>query len=167
MLSSKLYSNSWTPGLFLLPRRNSCQAENKFSREIISSKTLWKILHLTPPPDASKFNVPLVHKVCEFYKKIYSVSPRIPKRDRFGIYLKIENICLEIIDLIITASLEIKINKLLILNSARIKIEVLKRLIRIAYELGIVENRKYIDFESDLQEISKMTNGWIRYLKGF
>ena len=125
-MSSKLYSNSWTPGLFLLPRRNSCQAENKFSREIISSKTLWKILHLTPPPDASKFNVPLVHKVCEFYKKIYSVSPRIPKRDRFGIYLKIENICLEIIDLIITASLEIKINKLLILNSARIKIEVLK-----------------------------------------
>lgn len=109
----------------------------------------------------------MVHKVCEFYKKIYSVSPRIPKRDRFGIYLKIENICLEIIDLIITASLEIKINKLLILNSARIKIEVLKRLIRIAYELGIVENRKYIDFESDLQEISKMTNGWIRYLKGF
>ncbi len=109
----------------------------------------------------------MVHKVCEFYKKIYSVSPRIPKRDRFGIYLKIENVCLEVIDLIITASLEIKINKLSILNSARIKIEVLKRLIRIAYELNIIEKKKYIDFELDLQEISKMLNGWIKYLKGF
>jgi len=106
-----------------------------------------------------------VHKICEFYKKIYSISSKIPKRDRFGIYLKIENICLEIIDLVITASLEIKSNKLPILNSSRIKIEVLKRLIRIVYELNIVENKKYINLELDLQEISKMTNGWIKYLK--
>ena len=106
-----------------------------------------------------------MHKICEFYKKIYSISSKIPKRDRFGIYLKIENICLEIIDLVITASLEIKSNKLPILNSSRIKIEVLKRLIRIVYELNIVENKKYINLELDLQEISKMTNGWIKYLK--
>lgn len=109
--------------------------------------------------------MPLVHKVFEFYKKIYLISPKISKRDRFGIYLKIENICLELIDLTITASLEIKNNKLLILNSARIKIEVLKRLTRIAYELKIIENKKYLNLESDLQEISKMTNGWIKYLK--
>lgn len=109
----------------------------------------------------------LVHKVCEFYKKIYLTSPKIPKRDRFGIYLKIENICLEMIDLLIMASLEIKADKLPILNLARIKIEVLKRLIRITYELKIIENKKYINLESDLQEISKMTNGWIKYLKQF
>jgi len=107
----------------------------------------------------------LVHKICEFYKKIYLTSPKIPKKDRFGIYLKIENICLEIINLVITASLENKSNKLPILNSARIKIEVLKRLIRIVYELKIIEGKIYISLESDLQEISKMTNGWIKYLK--
>jgi len=106
----------------------------------------------------------LAHKVCEFYKKIYLISPKIPKKDRFGIYLKIENICLEIINLVITASLETKNNKLPILNSARIKIEVLKRLIRIAYELNII-GKKYIILESDLQEISKMANGWIKYLR--
>ncbi|OGZ36603.1 MAG: hypothetical protein A3I88_01230 [Candidatus Portnoybacteria bacterium RIFCSPLOWO2_12_FULL_39_9] len=106
----------------------------------------------------------MAHKVCEFYKKIYLISPKIPKKDRFGIYLKIENICLEIINLVITASLETKNNKLPILNSARIKIEVLKRLIRIAYELNII-GKKYIILESDLQEISKMANGWIKYLR--
>jgi hypothetical protein len=37
--------------------------------------------------------------------------------------------------------------------------------VRMAYELEIIENRKYIDFQSDLQEISKMINGWIKYLK--
>lgn len=121
---------------------------------------------IKPPPNGfEKFNAPLVHKICEFYKKIYLLSPKIPKRDRFGIWVKIENLCLEIIILIITASLEAMINKLLILNAARIKIEVLKRLIRIVYELKIIESKRYIDLELDLQEISKMANGWIRYLK--
>jgi len=125
------------------------------------------------PPDRSrpefieKFNVPLVHKICEFYKKIYLLSPKLPKKDRFGIYLKIENICLEIMDFTITSSFEAKNNKFVILNSARIKIEVLKRLFRVAYELNIIENKKYINIELDLQEISKMTNGWIKYLRQF
>ena len=44
------------------------------------------------------------------------------------------------------------------------KIELLKRLIRIAGELNIIQNNKYLELESDLQEISKMTNGWIKYL---
>jgi len=106
-----------------------------------------------------------VHKICELYKKIYLLSAKIPKKDRFGIYAKIENICLEIINLVIIASLENKINKLSPLNSARIKIEILKRLFRITNELNILETRRYIDIELDLQKISKMTNGWIKYLK--
>ena len=107
----------------------------------------------------------MIHKICEFYKQIYLISPQITKKDRYGIYLKIENLCLEVINLLITASLEIRNNKLPILNSARINIEVLKRLIRITYELNVIGNKKYIKLEADLQEISKMTNGWIKYLK--
>jgi len=98
------------------------------------------------------------------YKKIYLLSPKIPKKDKFGIWLKIESICLEVIDSITAASLEFKTNKLLILNSARIKIELLKRLIRICEELNIIENKNYINLELDLCEISKMANGWIKYL---
>lgn len=33
------------------------------------------------------------------------------------------------------------------------------------YELSLIKNEKYLELESDLQEISKMTNGWIKYLK--
>ncbi len=86
------------------------------------------------------------------------------KKDKLGIYLKIENICLETVQLIIIASLESKTTKLPTLNTARVKIELLKRLIRISSELGIIPNSKYLETESDLQEISKMTNGWIKYL---
>lgn len=118
-----------------------------------------------PPRISSNFDVPLVHKICEFYKKIYLLSSKLPKRDRFGIYAKIEDACLDIMDLAITASLETKINKLPFLNSARIKIETLKRFFRVAYELNIINQKLYIDMELDLQELSKMTNGWIKYLR--
>jgi len=64
------------------------------------------------------------------------MASKIPKRDRFGIYLKIENLLSEIMELTITAALQSKSAKLPTLNSARIKIEVMKRFIRLVGELG-------------------------------
>ena len=66
----------------------------------------------------------------------------------------------------IAATIEAKADKLPLLKRARIKIEIIKRLFRVAGELKIIENKKYINIELDLQEISKMTNGWIKYLNG-
>lgn len=93
------------------------------------------------------------------------LSYKISKRDRLGIFAKVEKIILEITELSITASLESKTNKFAHLNSARIKIETLKRFFRIAHELKIINQKTYIDLELDLQELSKMTNGWIKYLR--
>lgn len=165
--------NSKTSVFLIFPWLNSRQAENKFSKEIISSKIFnfsLSILNLClltlPPPQAFRnFDAPLVHKVCELYKKVYLLSSKVPKQDRFGIYLKIENLGLEIACLVIEAAFEMRSNKLPILNSVRIKAEIMKRLVRIAYELKIIRDKQYLEFESDLIEISKMTNGWIRFLK--
>jgi hypothetical protein len=117
-----------------------------------------------PPPKGFKIEIPVVHKLCELYKNLYLLSSKISKRDKFGIWTKIENICLEIISLTIAAALEPSADKLPILNSVRIKIEILKRLIRICKDLNVLTDKNYISTESDLQEISKMTNGWIKYL---
>jgi hypothetical protein len=119
----------------------------------------------TPPRSFGHIDVPLIHKACEFYKKVYLLSFRIPKRDRLGILAKIEDALMEIIKLSITASLAVKTNKFLYLDPIRIKIEVLKNFFRIAYELDIIRQKTYIDMELDLQELSKMTSGWIKYLR--
>ena len=145
------------------PFLNSCQAKNKLSKLIINSKTLWRTLLIKPPPD--RVDVPLVHKLCEFYKSFYVLSGKIPKRDKFGIYSKIESIILEIINLAISATFEIKPNKISLLKLLRIKIGVTKKLVRIMNELSIIERKKYIELELGLQEISKMTNGWLKYLQ--
>jgi len=72
---------------------------------------------------------------------------------------------LDTITLILEASFETKNNKFSLLNSARIKIEILKRLVRMMLETNIILDRKYLELESQLQEISKMINGWIKYLR--
>lgn len=106
----------------------------------------------------------MIHKINELYQNLYVLSKRISKRDRFGIYLKIENLCLEILALVIGAAFEARTNKLPLLSTARIKTEILKRLIRNAFDLKIIQNKTYIKLESDLQEISKMINGWMGYI---
>jgi len=105
-----------------------------------------------------------LHKICEFYKKIYLFSQKVEKRNKFGIFAKIENNCLDAIILVIEARFEIKIYKIKPLKSARTKIEILKRLIRICWELKIIEDEKYIILESNLIEISKEINNWINSL---
>lgn len=105
----------------------------------------------------------IIHKIEEFYRKFYSLGKKISKRDRFGIYLKIEGVVLEIFELTISAALETKNNKLPLINSARVKVEVLKRIIRTTAELKIIESKDYIELESELQQISKMINGWRNY----
>lgn len=87
-----------------------------------------------------------------------------PKRDRFGLFSKIEQSCLEIISATLSASLGKKSEKLPFLHEARLKIELLKRFIRIAHELDIIKQKKYIGIESALQDISRDATNWINSL---
>lgn len=106
-----------------------------------------------------------MHNLSQFYQKLYLFGKKLPKRDRFGLHMKIEEVCAETFELAITASFEEKSEKTKTVKSFRIKLEVLKRMIRNSFELKIINEEKYIDFFENLEEISKMTNGWIKYLK--
>lgn len=90
---------------------------------------------------------------------------KISKRDKFGIYLRIENISIDLITISIDAALSQKDKKKPLLYELRVKIETLKQLIRAMNELKIIEDGPYIALEAQLQEISKMAAGWIKYLE--
>jgi hypothetical protein len=107
----------------------------------------------------------LVHKFGIFHQTLYILASKLPKRDRFGIHLRIEDVCLHCLELTIIATFEEKTEKLKTLKNLRIRIELLKRLIRHEYELKIINNRDYLRIETQLQELSKMANGWIKYLQ--
>ena len=56
-----------------------------------------------------------------------------------------------------------KYEKEKILLKANSKVELLKILFRISLNCTIVESKEYLEMENMLQEIGKMTQGWIKY----
>lgn len=82
-----------------------------------------------------------------------------------GIHKEIENKVINSFSLCVKAVYENKNSKLQTLEMLRVEIEVLKQLIRVESEIKIISDKTYIALEKDLQEISKMTNGWLKYIK--
>jgi hypothetical protein len=126
---------------------------------------LKKYFHGQDPPPNQNLNIPLFHKLDILYQTLYRIGTHLPKRDKLGIWTSIETQCLEIITLVITAAFTAPPEKQEMLAKARIHTEIIKRLIRSAHELRIIQEKTYISLQSSLQEISKMIYGWIRYLQ--
>jgi four helix bundle protein len=98
------------------------------------------------------------------YCEIYQLSKTLSKRDRFGIYIQIEQSCLSSLRLALQATLSARQNKKEKVESLRLETEVLKRLIRLTHDINTIPTKKYLSLQGQLQEISKMANGWIKYL---
>lgn len=116
-----------------------------------------------PPPDG--FNVPLVHRVYEFYKLFHGFIRLFPKTEKHSLGQKIESLILELLELILLAVSLPSREKTGVLQRASLKIDLLKILIRLAKDIKAIDDKKYIRLEEELQEIGKMTGGWIRSLK--
>src|SRR3989344_5558591 len=87
-----------------------------------------------PPPNVSELSI--VHKISELYKKLYRLGNKIPKRDKFGLHLKIENLCLDLLNLSIQAGLSNRQTKIIQLGNLRLIAENCKHLVRMANELN-------------------------------
>lgn len=68
------------------------------------------------------------------------------------------------LSLAIEAAFRAPNQKLPVLESLRVKTEVLKNLIRTEEEIGIIELKIYVRTSEKAVEISKMINGWITFI---
>jgi len=111
------------------------------------------------------FDIPIFKKSYDLYKIFYSYRKTINKQDRHTIWQKSENIILGIIEDILLASQQFKTQKLPTLENLSLKINFLKVFIRLSKDLKIIDNNKYIVLQEDIDEIGKMTGGWIKSIK--
>jgi hypothetical protein len=81
-----------------------------------------------------------------------------------GIHRHIEEHCLNLFDNIIQAALVSKVKKLPYLETIRLKLEKLKHLVRLEYEMKLIAEKSYIQTQTELVEMSKMTTGWLKYI---
>ena len=86
----------------------------------------------------------------------------IPKLEKFAIGQKTENILLSLLAAITVAYQSTdRIQKKNTLLKADILLEKLKIMTRLAKDTKAIKERKYIEYQTELQEAGKMLGGWI------
>ena len=70
------------------------------------------------------------------------------------------------LELLLEASHTTKDRKTTLINQASVKFDALKFFLRIARELKILDNKKYLIMQTQIQEIGRMLGGWQRSLQG-
>ena len=109
--------------------------------------------------------IPLFQKIYDFYKLFYQYLDHFPKKSREVLGIKIEQIILEFLELISKASFSEQNLKIQNLTHASTKLDFLKVLFRLSFELRVIDQKKYVLLEGKLQEIGRMLGGWLRSLK--
>lgn len=108
--------------------------------------------------------IPIVRKAIDLYKQYYNYLPSFPRKDRYAIGLKTENIIINTLECFLQAGLSPKNRKIAIINKANNNFELLKVFIRLMWELKIIDHKKYLVLQQYMSEIGKMLGGWINYI---
>ncbi|MBI4065822.1 four helix bundle protein [Candidatus Kaiserbacteria bacterium] len=110
-------------------------------------------------------DIPIFKKSYDLYKTFYSYRIDVSKQDRYTIWQRSENLILDVIEAILLASQSGKAEKLPFLETASVKLNLLRVLIRLTKDVKAIDNKRYIVLETDIDEIGRMLGGWIRSTK--
>lgn len=110
-------------------------------------------------------NVPIIKSTVELYKVYYSYKSLFPKKDRYTLGEKCERYIIDMLELILKASMLSPDKKLPLVESASDKLDILKIFIRLLKELQIIDNNKNTELQNHIAGIGKMFGGWIKSLK--
>ena len=112
------------------------------------------------------FDIPIFKKAYDLYKTYYGYRESINKQDRHTIWLRAENLILDILEGILSASQAYKEEKLPTLEIVSVKLNLLRVFIRLMKEAKTIDMKRYVALETPIDEIGRMLGGWIKSAKG-
>lgn len=112
-----------------------------------------------------EFDIPIFKKTYELYKEFYGLRNSVARQDRYTIWQRCENIILDILENVLWVSQMSKLEKLPILEKTSLKLNFLRVFFRLCKEIKVLDAKKYILFEEDINEIGRMLGGWIKSTK--
>lgn len=107
-----------------------------------------------------KNNYPLYVKWIDTVPWIMARTERFPKNLRYSLSQKIDNICLEILELIVQAIYSKRKREFLI--QINLKLDVLRSLLQMAFQMKRLSERQYEYISRELMESGKMVGGWLK-----
>jgi hypothetical protein len=112
-----------------------------------------------------KQDASILNKGYELLKMMIPVIGKFPRDQKFLIGDRIQNQLADILELLIEAYYGPKTERKAILTSVNIKLEKLRFFLRLCYELGYFSSKQYKHLLEHIQELGRMTGGWLKSLK--
>jgi len=110
-------------------------------------------------------DIPILKRSYDLYKEFYNLRLTVPKQDRYVLWQKCENTLITVLEGILLASQQSKIEKLPTLERTSVKLNFLKVCVRLMKDVKAINSKNYIIVEANLDEIGKMLGGWIKSTK--
>lgn len=107
----------------------------------------------------------IIHKTYKFYLLLYSHTKTFPKKDRFTLGQKCENMTLTVLEAMFTANSKRDQEKLPYLHAIDVKLKIIQTVIRLAHDVKALDDKKYRTLSISLEELGKMLGGWIKSLQ--
>jgi hypothetical protein len=118
-----------------------------------------------PPPRILQPKlIPVVLKLKDTYGIWQNYLIHFPKANRFTLGSKIDDIFLTSIEYSFLASYSALGDKLLYVDKAISRCDLLKLLLLLAFETKNIDMKKYIHLSEELVEVGKMLGGWRRQI---
>ena len=122
-----------------------------------------KILLELPPP--ARNVLPVINHAGAVYKTWHQYRSDLPKSARYTLGDKIDTTFIRALEFLYIASYQSKTEKLPTLRSAIRAIDVLKFFLRIAWELHVLDTKKYANVSEEVEELGRMVGGWKKGLE--
>jgi hypothetical protein len=110
-------------------------------------------------------DIPIFKKSYDLYKDFYNLRLSVPKQDRYTLWQKCESLLIEVLEGVLFASQQSKLEKLPTLEKTSVKLNFLRVCIRLMKDIKAIDAKKYIIIEANLDEIGRMLGGWIKSTK--
>ena len=109
-------------------------------------------------------NLQLFTKWCDFLKWLLDTTEKFPKKIRFTFSTRIDNLALDILENIIEYKYD-RESRRRGYRKINIKFEKLRILLRLCFQLKHISSRQYEYAAIQINEVGKMTAGWLRGAK--
>lgn len=107
----------------------------------------------------------MTQKVYLLLRNTIPVLNRFPKNQKFVLADRIQSQLSDLLEAYIRAYYVPKPEKRPILAHANVQLEILRHYFRLAFDLGLYSSKQYQQFAEALQEIGRMTGGWLKSLE--
>ena len=100
--------------------------------------------------------IPIIQKVYDFYRELYLAVEKMPKKDKYTLGNTCEQYIINTLEYLLAAGNASKIEKKPLIQQANLKFDALKFFIRMARELKLLDDKKYLAFVSR----KRNNHGW-------